>query len=698
MSVTSFRTVLPLLFATILLYACSGDSSPPGESTAESSSPASAPLPAVGETTEYAWYMQSMTPAGNTTVTRNGDGQVQNESYVHWNNRRWKVDSELQLDDQGRIVAQKITGISPFQAPIDEQFSYENGTASWSTPGESGSVTTDEPAFYLPNEDIAFGALEALIRKALESMGNTLELLPSGSVTVEKVRELTVQGLEGEAVLSLYSLSGIDFTPVYVWLDEDMKIAAYDMSGYLGMLPKGWNPDVLRAISEAQSEEAGRYIESLAGDLAYPQSAPVLFENVRLVDVVAGAVREGRYVLAEDGKITEIAAEPIDTPGAVRIDAAGYYLIPGLWDMHGHFNLSEGVLNIAGGITNVRDIGSVHNKIMELTAKHDDGTVIGPNTFRAGFMDKAGPFASGWAAETLEQALDRVDFYADNGYIQIKLYSSIEPGWVAPIAERAHAHGMRVSGHIPAFMSAEQAIRAGYDEIQHINMVFLNFLAGDREDTRKQLRFVLYGDAAGTVDLDSDEAQAFLKLLKENDVVVDATAAIFQTQLIHKAGAPDPTFAPVIDHLPSNVARGLYNPEMDMRGMDREWAESERRQAEMLKALHDYGIQIVPGSDYIAAFTLHRELEVYAEAGISHADVLRIATLDSARVTGVDASKGSIEVGKDSDLVLLDANPLDDISAVRRALLVMKGNTLYRPDELYRAVGVKPFVDSLKVE
>ncbi len=695
MSATTVRFVLPALFASALLAACGGDPSPSGESTAESSS--EAPPTAVGETSEYLWYMQSTTPAGTTRVTRTGDGRVENESYVHWNNRRWKVDSELQLDDEGRIVAQKITGISPFQAPIDEQFGYESGVASWSTPGESGSVKTGEPGFYLPNESIAFGALEALVHKALENMGNTLELLPSGSVTVDKLRDLTVEGPDGETTLSLYSLNGIDFTPNYLWLDEDMKIAAYDVSGYLGMLPKGWSPDVLRMISEVQSEEAGRYIESLAGDLAYPQAAPVLFENVQLVDVAAGVVLDERHVLTEGGRITEISEEPIEAGGATRIDATGRYLAPGLWDMHGHFSLSDGVLNIAGGITNVRDIGSVHDKIMELTAKHDDGTVIGPNTFRAGFMDGAGPFASGWAAETLEQALDRVDFYADNGYIQVKLYSSIKPEWVAPIAERAHAHGMRVSGHIPAFMSAEQAIRAGYDEIQHINMVFLNFLAGDREDTRKQLRFILYGDAAGTLDLDSDEAQAFFELLKENDVVVDATAAIFQTQLIHKAGAPDPTFAAVIDNLPSNVARGLYNPEMDMRGKDKEWAESERRQAEMLKALHDHGIQIVPGSDFIAAFTLHRELEVYVEAGISDADVLRMATLDSARVTGVEASKGSVEVGKDSDLVLLDSNPLDDISAVRRAVLVMKGNTLYRPDELYSAVGVRPFVESVEL-
>ena len=89
------------------------------------------------------------------------------------------------------------------------------------------------------------------------------------------------------------------------------------------------------------------------------------------------------------------------------------------------------------------------------------------------------------------------------------------------------------------------------------------------------------------------------------------------------------------------------------------------------------------------------KLEVYAEAGISNADVLRIATIDSARVVGVDDITGSIEAGKSSDLLLLDADPLQDISAVRRAVLVMKGDWLYRPDELYKAVGVRPFVASI---
>jgi imidazolonepropionase-like amidohydrolase len=116
----------------------------------------------------------------------------------------------------------------------------------------------------------------------------------------------------------------------------------------------------------------------------------------------------------------------------------------------------------------------------------------------------------------------------------------------------------------------------------------------------------------------------------------------------------------------------------------------------MIRKLHDNGIQLVAGSDAMPAFTMYRELELYAEAGISNADVLRIATLDAADVTGVADLTGSIEAGKAADLLLLDGNPLEDISNIRTGVLVMKGNTLYRPDELLQAVGVTPFLESTK--
>jgi len=317
--------------------------------------------------------------------------------------------------------------------------------------------------------------------------------------------------------------------------------------------------------------------------------------------------------------------------------------------------------------------------------------------FMAAMIDGLSQYTSRNPAATLDEALEMIDRFAEQGYIQIKLYSSITPAWVPAIRERTLQHGMRLSGHIPAFMSAEQAVGAGYDEIQHINMVFLNFLAGDREDTRQQIRFTLYGNDGGKLDLASPEVEAFIELLQERGTVVDPTAAIFDGMMTHLPGQPDPMYAAVADHLPLSVRRSLYNPSFEIgEARVADWAATAVRQSEMIKKLYDNGIQLVAGSDGMPAFTIYRELELYAQAGIPNAEVLKIATLDSAGVVGVADQTGSIEPGKVADLVLLDGNPLEDISAIRRGVLVMKGDTLYRPAELYRAAGVEPFLDSIQ--
>jgi hypothetical protein len=671
--------VLPL---ALMLNACG----PAEEEAAPGVASTAEPL----TTQSYKWYMEKTTPAGQTTITRSSDDRITNESFLHWNNREYTLSSKLQLDENGLVVSQKISGTGPFGADIDETFSLQGDSATWKTVGEGGMISGAQPAFYLPTERAAVASFAALVRAALKNMNNEIALFPSGTARVKKVTTAEVESPDGPVTLSLYAVYGVGFTPSYLWMDDTLELKAI-ASNWMGMVPEGWSTEILEKLGEIQIAEDARLIEQLAGSLAHRQPGAVLFENVAVADVESGELLEAYHVLVEGGKIAALSSMPLTDVDAIRIDGSGKTLIPGLWDMHGHFGLAQGVLNIAGGITSVRDIGGEHEQVMIMTEKFNSGEVIGPTTYRAGFMDRAGPFASGWAAESLEQALDRVDFFAKHGYMQIKLYSSIEPAWVEPIAKRAHAHGMRLSGHVPAFMSARQAVEAGYDEIQHINMVFLNFLAGDREDTRKQLRFTLYGDEARNLDLDSQEVEDFIALLKEKDVAVDATAAIFETMLIHRPGQADPTFAAVMDHLPPNVARPLFNPEMKLGDG---WPDSAVAQAAMLKKLYDSGVQLVPGSDHMPAFTIHRELEVYAEAGIPSAAVLKMATLDSARVVGVDELTGSIAVGKASDLVLIDGNPFEDISAVRRATLVMKGDTLYRPADLYPAVGVKPFLPS----
>jgi len=282
--------------------------------------------------------------------------------------------------------------------------------------------------------------------------------------------------------------------------------------------------------------------------------------------------------------------------------------------------------------------------------------------------------------------------YAAEGHPQIKIYSSIDPAWVKPIAQEVHRNGMRLSGHIPSYMTTQQAVLDGFDEIQHINMLFLNFLAGPEDDTRTPLRFTLVAEQAGGLDLTSEPVEQFIGLLKDRGVVVDPTVTIFDSMFRHRSGELDPSYSMIAEHMPPSVRRGMLAGELDITDANAvRYARSADALLEMIARLHRAGVPLVAGTDAMAGFTLHRELELYHQAGISNADVLRIATLDSATVAGKAAGSGSISKGKQADFVLLSGNPLQDISAVRSPVAVFRGDRWFDPAQLYEAVGIRPF-------
>jgi imidazolonepropionase-like amidohydrolase len=385
---------------------------------------------------------------------------------------------------------------------------------------------------------------------------------------------------------------------------------------------------------------------------------------------------------------------PADDAQTRIIDGQGLSLIPGLWDMHTHLSLEDGLLQIAAGVTSARDLANDPDRLKSTRQSFDSGEVVGPRSFAAGFIDKKSPYSAptGRLAETLDDALLMVREYADMGYPQIKIYSSIDPEWVKPIAHEVHRHDMRLSGHIPSYMTAEQAIRDGYDEIQHINMLFLNFLAGPEDDTRTPVRFTLVAEKAGDMDLNASSVGEFITLLKEKGVVVDPTVTIFDGMFRHRSGELNPSYAMIADHMPPSVRRGMLAGRMDINDSNApRYARSADALLEMIAKLHQQGITLVAGTDAMPGFTLHRELELYHRAGISTTDVLKIATLDSARVAGVADRTGSISEGKQADFVLLAGNPLQDINAIRKPVAVFKGDRWFDPALLYEAIGITPF-------
>ncbi len=605
-----------------------------------------------------------------------------------WNNRRVSVDESLTLNADGIPVSVTLKGVSPFGAPIDEMFEYKQGVAKWQSLNEAGELKDDTLNFYSPASfNVALG--NATLRYAFKNNLDELEVYPQGKMIINKMTTVELKG----NTIHLVALSGLGLTPSFAWYDDKGDFFAKSF-GFMYILRDGYDKADFAKLEGLQQKAEQDYLEGLATKLTHTEPQ-LLIKNAAVFDSDAKSLITGSDVLIQNGKIVNIGPGLSLQGKGTTIDGKGKTLIPGLWDMHGHLSKENGILNIANGVTSVRDMGNEHDNIMEIEALYDTNKVLGSRVYRAGFMDKLSENSAGLSVETLEEALKTVDFFADNGYYQVKLYSSIDPTWVKPIAERAHSRGLRLSGHVPAFMTAEQAIAAGYDEIQHINMLFLNFLAGETVDTRTQKRFSLIGEKASSLSLDSPEMTAFIKLLADERIVVDPTVSTFRSLLMAEDKKVDGEFADIADHMPVSFSRGLKGAQMHVEEQFKtSYKDSGNAMQLMLKKLYDAGVPIVPGTDSIAGFTLIRELALYVDAGIPPADVLNMASIDSAKLMGVAHETGSIAKGKTADLVLVDGNPLKDIRSLQKAALVIKGEQVFKPEDIYNAIGVKPFTTS----
>jgi imidazolonepropionase-like amidohydrolase len=211
------------------------------------------------------------------------------------------------------------------------------------------------------------------------------------------------------------------------------------------------------------------------------------------------------------------------------------------------------------------------------------------------------------------------------------------------------------------------------------------------KDTRTPARFTSVADRAATIDLNSPRVRSFVELLKERKVVIDPTVNVFEGMFTDRPGQVPASYASVAGRLPPQVRRyllagGLPVPE----GKDERYRESSKALLKMIKLLYDSGVTLVAGTDATPGFALHRELELYAEAGIPAPEVLRIATIGAARVAKRDGDLGSVAPGKLADLILVEGDPARRISDIRRVSLVVKDGAVYDTAALYKAIGVRP--------
>ena len=322
------------------------------------------------------------------------------------------------------------------------------------------------------------------------------------------------------------------------------------------------------------------------------------------------------------------------------------------------------------------------DSFLQRVARFDDGSELGPRVLKAGIIDGTGEFAgpTKMRVDTAEQAIQDVDWYADHGYVQIKIYSSVKPELVPIIADRAHARGMRVSGHVPAFMSAQQFVEGGADEIQHLNFIELNFLFPEVKETRNRDRFIKVAEHAREFTPDKPQVRDFIDFLKRHHTVLDPTMSVFEGLFCGDPSAVTPGLEKIVPRFPPQVRRSMLSGALEVPAdKAAAYREAFPPMLRLLKALHDAGVTIIPGTDALSGYTLPHELEVYARAGIPAAEVLRLATLTPALVMGVNKDRGIIAAGKLADMVFVDGDPAHDIRDIDKITTVIKGGKVFDP-------------------
>ena len=584
-----------------------------------------------------------------------------------------------------------------------EQYTLDDGVARWRSPVDSSSAEVAGPAFYWPRGENRFDEAR-LAAFLLRQPQRTADLLPFGAPASAHVAVDTVVAVNGQSErVRLVVMNLPDLAPYLVWLDSQDRLFASD-AAWLTTVRAGAE-STLPLLRSMEREVLARRSEAVARRLTEPRSGLLVIRNGDLFDSEAAAIREGMTVVIEGERITAVGPEgTVPVPAdATIVDATGKTVLPGLWDMHGHLDGIHragrtelgGILALANGITTIRDLASDVDRAVSFRDRADAGTLISPRILLAGFMEGPGRAAGPTDAivSTNDEAIEWVARYDSLGYRQIKIYGLVPPDVVATIAEEAKRLGMRLSGHVPRGLSVEDAVRLGFDEIQHLGFLRRFLLpdslvarleAGERLDPAGRLA------AARAMDVDGPKVTRLIEFLGDHGTVIDGTLNLSVDRGgAHMEDGTDPLFGPTLEWLPP-IVRREYTVAPTSESPDAEFGRLPHAQyRRFLERLYDAGVTIVPGTDNIA-FAYAAELEVYERAGIPAPEVLRIATLLPAQVMGEERDYGSIEAGKVADIIIVDGDPAARITDLRRIEMVVRAGRVYSVGDLYAEVGITP--------
>ncbi|MES2266546.1 MAG: amidohydrolase family protein [Bacteroidota bacterium] len=608
--------------------------------------------------------------------------------YNYKDQKKYVVD--FKFVDRGSPVPLKATiKLNPVGDPID--LVVKGNTSRFSTISDSihikgriADIRVSDSTFTKNIGPLTFpvtGYSPATIQQLLLQYWNnkkqpaTIQTLPFGSLQIKKtgVDNLTFNGKPISFIR--HTISGLIWGNELVWTDTKGKLICI-----LTIDAEGDKTEMMREqyetlLPELIKRAAGYGMEAFAkvAPVQKAGSGIIAIKGGSIVDVINGTTVPNGVIILKNGKISTIAKAGTAIPaGAQVIDANGKIIMPGLWDMHAHFEQTEwGPAYLAAGVTTVRDCGNELGFIDGIQKAIDSGKGIGPKILMAGIIDGKGPMSLGIIqVDTKEEAIKAVDTYKARGFDQIKVYSSIKPAILKVICDEAHKIGFTVTGHIPNGMTLQAGVDSGMNMVNHMQYVYS----------------IMKRNKDRSVNFEDSTSIAALKFIKDHHTVIDPTIGVYELAL--RNVKDDITkLEPAFNTLPP-----MLQTQFRTYGED---SATVARVAPMLKSmkmivekLYDDGVPIVAGTDMgFPGFSVARELEIYVEAGLTPAQALKTGTIIPAEVMGLSKQTGSITTGKNADLIIVDGNPLTNISNVRNVKVVIKGGKAYDPRTLHKMVG-----------
>src|SRR5918998_490852 len=458
-------------------------------------------------------------------------------------------------------------------------------------------------------------------------------------------------------VVFFYTLSMLLSNPISQYLDSTVAFLLQEPSYYE-------SNTTITSPSISQNKSS---LSSLSRDTMNNDTISVLV-GATLIDGTGDPPKPNAVIIINGNKIVVVTNETEyhdqyfslinnETDKVNILNLTGKYVIPGLFDMHAHVagvrknsynqNFSENALDmlIDYGVTTIRSPAGPTNQSIALKHNVSEGNIEGPEIFTAGRLLNGPQIAIPFVEKqisTEEQAREEVLHQAAAGVDYVKLYVGLPPNLVKAAIDEAHSQGIGVIGHL-YMTSWTDAANLGIDALAHGVPVNPSLLPS--ADNREQ--FLENGGGPfdhflwlDLLDVNSTEIEEMINALVENGVPVDPTLSIYETMLKGDDGY------------------GISNPQNQIR-----WAKV----LQLTKTMHDKGVRILSGSDIpnfglIPGASLHNELELLSEAGIKPLEVIAIATNNAAEALGIDNRVGTIEPGKEADMIILTSNPIENIS------------------------------------